>query len=237
MVAAGCVLASCGGTPAPHAAARTTTSSTTTTTTSVAPTTAVSAPQVVVPNVIGLKPSAARTALRGAGFTTVPLNAACSKGTLVSQSVVVSLSVPGRPPNVTVGAVPLAPGTPLTRGARVGITWSGCYPEGSTVPLVTGTKFGQAVRLLHAAGLEWACFSIAPPKTTTTTSAAATTSTTRPATTTSSTATTSTTTTTTTTTAATAAVAKPVVLSQGIPAGTVVRAGSVITFDMHHCPQ
>ena len=155
--------------------------------------------------------------MRGVGFTIDRLNVPCTRGTLASESVVASLSLPGRPPDVSVGAVPLAPGTPLAKGAPVAITWSGCYPEGSPVPLVTGRKFARAVQLLHSAGLEWACFSTRPPRTTTTTSAA----------------TTSTTGTTTTSTA----VATARVLSQGTPAGTVVRAGTVIGFDMRHCPQ
>lgn len=222
------MLASCGGSPAsPHAAARTTTSSVATTTTSVAPSTTVTRPMVTVPNVVGLKISAARAALRGVGFVTVPFNPACNKGTPISQSVVASLSVPGRPPDVKVGAVPLAPGTELPNGARVGITWSGCFPKGSPVPLVTGRTFTQATQLLRLAGLDWACFSVGAAPTTTTTTSAPTTSSTGGA------ATSTTASTTTTTTAP----HHPRVLSQATPAGTVVHAGSVIDFDMHHCPQ
>ena len=139
LLGAACVLASCGNSPAPHAAPTTTTSTTTTTTTP-PPTTTVPA-GVGVPNVVGMKFDLARFYLKTAGFATVPLNAPCNKGTLPSQSVVASLSIPGKPPNVTVGAQPLVPGTPLPKGARVGITWSGCYPAGTTVPLVTGHTF------------------------------------------------------------------------------------------------
>jgi beta-lactam-binding protein with PASTA domain len=185
-----------------------------------------------VPNVVGLKISAARAALRGAGFVTVPFNPACNLGTPVSQSVVASLSVPGRPPDVKVGAVPLAPGSELPKGAQVGITWSGCYPDGSPVPLVTGRTFARATKLLHLAGLDWACFSVgaSPTTTTTTTTTASSTGDTSPSTSTS----TSTSPTAVTTTTVPRA---PRVLSQATPAGTVVRAGSVIDFDMHHCPQ
>jgi beta-lactam-binding protein with PASTA domain len=157
----------------------------------------------------------------------VPLNAACNKGTLASQSVVASLSLPGKPPDVRVGALPLMPGTPLHKGARVGITWSDCYPKGSAVPLVTGLTFAHAVHLLHLAGLNWACYSVGTPTTTTHPHA----TTTRPSTTT-------TTTTATTTTTPPAPLTQPqTVLNQGTRAGTTVRAGSVVTLVMHHCPQ
>lgn len=226
-VAAGCVLASCGGSPAtPHAAPRTTTSRVATTTTTLAPPTTAAGLKVAVPNVIGLKIAAARSTLHQAGFATVPFNPACSKGTLASESVVASLSVPGRPPDVKVGAVPLAPGTELPPGAQIGVTWSGCFPDGSPVPLVIGRTFAGATRQLHLAGLDWACFSVGATATTTSTSSAAT----------SSTGDTSTTTTASTTTTTTAA-PRARVLSQATPAGTVVRAHTVINFDMHHCPQ
>jgi len=87
---------------------------------------------------------------------------------LPSQSVAASLSIPGRPPNVNVGARPLLPGTLLPKGAGVGITWSGCYPAGTTVPFVTGHTFAGAVHLLHLAALNWACYSVGESPTTTT---------------------------------------------------------------------
>ena len=157
---------------------------------------------------------------------TVPFNPACNMGTPISQSVVTSLSVPGRPPDVKLGAVPLAPGTELPTGARVGITWTGCYPGGSPVPLVTGSTFHRATKLFHLAGLDWACFSVGAAATTTTSTSAPTSSSTG-ATATSAPA---------SSTSTTAAPHGPRVLSQATP-GTVVRAGSVIDFDMHHCPQ
>jgi hypothetical protein len=231
VLVAACVLASCANSSSPRAAPTTTTSSTTTTTTS-QPTTLPSG--VGVPNVVGMKIDLARFYLRTAGFATVPLNAPCNKHTLPSQSVVASLSIPGRPPNVTVGAQPLVPGTLLPKGSRVGITWTDCFPAGTTVPPVTGRTFAGAVHLLHLAGLAWACYSVGEP--TTTTTPRTTTTTTRPATT--STAGPTTTTTTTappaaTTTAALAAT----VLSQGTNAGTVVPAGTAVILVMHHCPQ
>ena len=232
VLAAACVLASCANSSAPRATPPTTTSSTTTTTSP--PTTLPSG--VGVPNVVGMKIDLARFYLRTAGFATVPLNAPCNKHTLPSQSVVASLSIPGRPPNVTVGAQPLVPGTLLPKGSRVGITWTDCFPAGTTVPPVTAHTFAGAVHLLHLAGLAWACYSVGEPATTTTTTPRTTTTTTRPATTSTAGPTTTTTTTAplaTTTTAARAAT----VLSQGTNAGTVVPAGTAVILFMHHCPQ
>lgn len=233
LLVAACGLASCGNSPAPRAAPTTTTNSTTTTT---SPPTTTQPQGVGVPDVVGMKIDLARFYLRTAGFATVPLNAPCNKHTLPSQSVVASLSIPGRPPNVTVGAQPLVPGTLLPRGARVGITWSGCFPAGTTVPPVTGQTFAGAVHLLHLAGLAWACYSVGGPTTTTT---HPTTTTTRPVTTsTAGPTSTSTTTTTTAPTATTTTAARTAtVLSQGTKAGTVVQAGATVTLVMHHCPQ
>jgi beta-lactam-binding protein with PASTA domain len=222
VLAAACFLAACGNAPAPRAApttsTSTTTSSTTTTTTTTLP------PGVAVPNVVGMKIDLARFYLWTAGFVTVPLTPPCSKGTPISQSVVASLAVPGKPPDVTVGAQPLVPGTLLDKGALVGITWSGCYPAGTEVPQVVGHTFANAVRLLHLAGLNWACFSVGGPTTTTTTSAG------RPAA------------SSTTTTAApraneAAAAPQPVVITQGTKEGTLVQAGTVVDILMHRCPQ
>ncbi len=238
LLATACVLASCGRSPAPRAAPRATTTTGSTTTTTSSPTTTV--PQGVgVPDVVGMKIDLARFYLRTAGFSTVPLNAACNRGTLPSQSVVASLSVPGRPPNVTVGAQPLVPGTLLPKGARVGVTLSGCYPAGTTVPSVVGHTFPGAVHLLHLAGLDWACYSVGGPTSTTSTTMHPTTTTTRPAATSTTGTPSSTTTTTTTAPRASTTTAPPpaVVLSQGTRAGTVVPAGAVVALVMHHCPQ
>jgi beta-lactam-binding protein with PASTA domain len=229
LLTAACVLASCANSPTPSAAPTTTSSSTTTTTTAVPAT----LPQDVgVPNVVGMKIALARFYLRTAGFATVPFNAACSKGTLASQSVVASLSVPGRPPFVTVDATPLVPGTLLSKGSRVGITWSGCYPEGTVVPMLIGYTFSSAVRIVRRAGLDWACYSSGGP-TTTTHPTTTTTTTTGPTTSSTASPTTSTTTPATTTTAK----VPQTVLSQGIKAGTTVHAGTVVDLVMHHCPQ
>ena len=225
LLAAACVLASCGDSPAPKRhALRTTTTSTTTTTTAPQPTTTTAPPGVAVPDVVGMKVDLARFYLKTAGFKAVPLNAPCNKGSLPSESVVASLSVPGPPPNVATGAQALAPGTPLPKGARVGITWSPCYPAGTQVPAVVGHTFLNAVHLLRLAGLTWACYSVGSPTTTTT---HPTTATTKPGT----SSTTSPPTTTTT---------KPlagVILTQGTAAGTVVNAGAVVNLTMHHCLQ
>jgi hypothetical protein len=166
-----------------------------------------------------MKIDLARFYLKTAGFVTLPLTPPCDKGTPISQSVVASLSVPGKPPDVTVGAQPLAPGTLLDKGASVGITWSGCYPAGTEVPQVVGHTFANAVHLLHLAGLNWACFSVGGPTTTTTTSKAGQAASS------------------TTTTAVATAAPAPVVLSQGTEQGTLVQAGAVVDILMHHCPQ
>jgi len=233
-----CALASCSSSVAPErkAASRKTTTSTTTSTTRPA------VPVVAVPDVIGMKITPAHFYLRVAGFLTINLNAACYKGTVVSQSVVVSLSVPSKPP------VPLLPGAPRPKGSFVGITWSGCYPEGSVVPNITGQTFGAAVHLLHLAGLTWACSSVG----TTTTTRPPTTTTTRPPTTTTTRPPTTTTTRapTTTTNAATslgvassvvhlvASTAPPqTVLSQSPTPGTILSPGMPVAVTMHACPQ
>ena len=168
-----------------------------------------------MPNVIGLKIAAARAALHAVGLPTVGLNVPCSKGTLVSQSVVASLSIAGQPPNPAVGATPLSPGATVPPGTRVGITWSGCYGDRSTVPAVVGLTFAAARHALHAVGLTWACYSVGrshdhdhdlidddnPAVTTTTVKAPQT------------------------------------VLSQDPAAGTVLRPGAVVRITMHFCPQ
>jgi hypothetical protein len=234
ILVATCVLASCGKSSAPNAARTTTTTSSTTTTTTSPPTTL--PPGVGVPNVVGMKIDLAHFYLKTAGFSWVPLNAPCSKGTLPSQSVVASLSIPGKPPNVTVGAQPLLPGTLLPKGVRVGITWSGCYPAGTTVPLVTGHSFAGAVHLLHLAALNWACYSVGPNPTTTTTHPPKTT-TTRPDTTSTADPTSSTTTTTTAPPTTTTAEPPATVLRQGTKAGTAAPAGAVVALVMRRCPQ
>jgi len=234
VLVAASALAACGNSPAPRAAPATTSSSTTTTTTTSPPTTL--PPGVGVPNVVGMKIDLAHFYLKTAGFGWVPLNAPCNKGTLPSQSVVASLSIPGRPPNVTVGAQPLLPGTLLSKGARVGITWSGCYPAGTTVPLVTGRTFAGAVHLLHLAALNWACYSVGPTTTTSTTHPPKTT-TTRPVTTSTADPTSSTTTTTAAPPTTTTPTPPPTVLSQGTKAGTAAPAGAVVALVMPRCPQ
>ena len=210
-----CALSSCGNSPAPPRKALATTTTTTSITTTVAPSTTTTGPGVTVPNVIGLKISAAHAALRAAGFPTVGLNLPCSKGTLVSQSVVASLSVAGKPPNPAVGATPLSPGATVPPGTRVGITWSGCYGDRSAVPAVVGLTFATARHALHAVGLAWACYSVG--RTTTTTSS-------------------STTTTSSAVTTTTARVPQTV-LTQDPAAGTVLRPGAVVRITMHSCPQ
>jgi beta-lactam-binding protein with PASTA domain len=167
-----CALAACGDNSSPGQEDTARSTSTTTTTTSVAPssTTTTTTPGVVVPNVIGQKIRSARSALRTAGFRTVNLNAACNEGTPASQSVVSSLALPGKPPDRAVGAVALNPGTHLPAGTAIGITWSGCYGNGSVVPLVVGVGFPVARHALRLAGLTWACYSVGGATTTASTS-------------------------------------------------------------------
>lgn len=179
---------------------------------------------VAIPNVIGMKITPAHFYLRAAGFFAVPLNAPCNRGGLNGQSVVASLSIPGNPPAVSAGAVPLVPGTPRPKGSKVGITWSGCFPGGSVVPQVTGLAFLAAAKLLRTAGLTWSCYSEGPA--TTTTASVTTSSTSKPPT----SATPRSTTTTTHPPPAT-------VLSQSAPAGTVLAAGTPVKLAMHHCLQ
>ena len=225
---AACLLASCstGPTAAQKKAVRSILTTTTTTTapptsTTTAPSSTTTQPGVAVPNVIGLKITAAHAALRGAGFPSVSLNTPCNKGTLASQSVVASLALPGKPPDIRVGAVPLNPGVALSPGTRVGINWSGCYGDASDVPAVVGLTFAAARQAIHAVGLTWACFSVGKPAPTTTTT-----------TTTDSSSTTSTVPVTTTT----LKVAQTV-LAQSPAPHTVLHPGATVTITMHHCPQ
>ena len=220
----GCALASCSHSPTTEqkkavrsilatTTTTTTTSTTTTTTTSVPPTTT-TAPGVAVPNVIGTKMSTARVALRAAKLVPVSLNTPCNMGTQASQSVVSSLSVPGKAPDPRVGAVPLNPGAVVAPGTRIGVTWSGCFGGSSDVPSVVGLSFIAARHALHAAGLTWACYSVGQA---TTTTEASTTSTTGGTTTT--------------------VKAPPTVLTQDPPAHTAVHPGTSVSLTMHRCPQ
>jgi beta-lactam-binding protein with PASTA domain len=170
---------------------------------------------VAVPNVIGLKIRAARAALVAAGLTSVSLNALCNKGTLASQSVVSSLAIPGKAPDLGVGAVPLSPGAAVPPGTRVGLTWSGCFGVTVTVPSVTGLTLGAAKHALHAVGLTWACYSVGA---TTTTTTHQTSPTDQPVTTT------------------TVKLAQVVVI-QAPTAGAALHPGATVSLTMHHCPQ
>jgi hypothetical protein len=260
ILVAGCVLAACSATPAKpdnlEAKSGSSTTSTTTTSTTLPritlPTTAppTTSPSVVVPNVIGLTPNQARLALRSLGFALVPFNTPCHKGTTASESVVTSLSVPGTGHDPRVDATSLAAGTARPARSQVGVTWSGCYPNGTIVPDVTGLTFDRAVHRLHLAGLAWACFSVGPfrPSHAGTTSSTTKEHTSKSSTDTSATANTnsrtahhhgsnSTTSTTTTTTVAGQAPHVPTVLSQGTKPGTSLKAHTAVDLTMHHCPQ
>jgi beta-lactam-binding protein with PASTA domain len=230
-----CALSSCGSSPphqlkkVAHSGATTSTTSTTTTTTTSSTTSTTplpvfvpaTAPQVAVPNVIGLKIAPARAALRAATLAAVSLNTPCNKGTTASQSVVASLSTPGPTTDPRVGAQPLRPGALVAAKSSVGITWSGCFGGASSVPSVLGLSLPGARQALHAAGLTWACYSVAQPTTTT------------------SSTTTSSTNASTTSSAVTTTTAKPpqVVLTQDPAPGSVVHPGSTVSLTMQHCPQ
>jgi hypothetical protein len=226
-----CLLTSCGSAPsaAQKKAERNILTTTTSTTTTAPPTTATSPtttqPSAVVPNVIGLKITAARTALRAAGFAPVNLSIPCNKGTAASQSVVASLAIPGKPPDVRVGAVPLSAGAGISPGTRIGINWSGCYGDASEVPAVVGLPFPAARQAIHGVGLTWACYSVGKAPTTRTTHAPKTTSTSDA--------------TTTTTAPETTTTVKVVqtVLTQSPAAHTVLHPGDTVTLTMHLCPQ
>ncbi len=259
----GCALAACATTPATpddlEDSAGPTASSTPTTSTSLPdvtmPTGAATStePGIVVPDVIGLAPGQARLVLHSLGFVLVPFNTPCRKGTPASVSVLSSLSVPGPGQDARVGATALAPGSLRPARSRLGVTWSGCYPNGTTVPDVTGLSFDKAVRRLHLAGLAWACFSVPPgqqPRSTTTTSTPAgagappadsstDTSTPKGSSTTTAHRGTSAThhDTATTSTVANQTPHTPTVVSQGTQPGTIVKAHTAVDFTMHHCPQ
>jgi len=204
-------LSSCSSSPTAHEAADTTTTTAASTSTSTSTTVGTTTrPGVAVPNVIGLRITAARAALHAVGLPTVSLNLPCNRGTLASQSVVSSLSIPGTPPNPSLGAVPLSPGADVPPGTRVGITWSACYGNGSAVPAVVGLTFAAARHALHVAGLTWACYSVGKPTTTTMVPSSSTTTTAKPA---------------------------PTVLTQDPVAGTVLRPGATVRITMHACPQ
>ena len=243
----GCALAACATTPSPddlEANSGPTSTSTTTTSSTLPALTmptsapATTAPGVVVPNVIGMKPGQARLVMRSVGFVLVPFNTPCRRGTPASQSVLSSLSVPGPGQDARVGATPLTPGTARPARSRIGVTWSGCYPNGTTVPDVTGLSFDKAVHRLHEAGLAWACFSV-PATHSTHSKHATTTSSTDTGTPPSddSSSTTKPPDTSTSSTAAGQAPNTPPVLSQGTKAGTVLKAHTVVDFTMRHCPQ
>jgi beta-lactam-binding protein with PASTA domain len=174
---------------------------------------------VAVPNVIGMKIAAARSTLRSATLPAISLNTACNKGTLASQSVVSSLSIPGKAPTFDVGAVPLSPGMLVAPGTRVAITWSGCFGDSVEVPVVVGLTLAAARHTLRAVGLNWACYS-AGHGTTTTSAPPMPTTTSDPATTTTE-----------------APKAPQTVLTQSPAAHASLRPGATVSLTMHRCPQ
>ena len=137
---------------------------------------------------------------------------------MASQSVVASLAIPGRSPDVRVGATPLSPGAVAPTGALIGINWSGCFGDASEVPAVVGLSFPAARRAINAVGLAWACFSVGPaaaktthaPKTTTTIEPPETTTT---------------------------VTVVQTVLTQSPAASSVLHPGSTVTLTMYRCPQ
>ncbi len=210
------VLASCSNSPpgdqGQSADRPATTATVTAITASSASTTATTPPAVAVPNIIGLKIAAARSALRDVGLLSVGLNKPCNKGTLLSQSVVDSLALPGKEPTPNVGAVPVGPGSRVPPGTRIAITWSGCYGDTVVVPDVVGLSFAVARDAITGAGLTWACYSVERPRK----KSSSTTSLTSPTTT---------------------QQAPGVVLTQNPHTGAVLRPGATVALTMHACLQ
>ncbi len=190
-------------------------------TASSASTTVVTQPGVAVPDVIGLKIAAARSALRDVGLPSVGLNKPCNKGSLLSQSVVDSLVLPGKEPTLNIGAVPVEPGSKVPPATRIGITWSGCYGNTVVVPAVVGLSFAVASGAITGAGLTWACYSVEKPAKK------------HPNSTSSITASRATTSLSPTTTQSTTGV----VLTQNPHPGAVLRPGATVALTMHACPQ
>ena len=153
------------------------------------------------------------------------LNKPCNKGTVASQSVVASLAIPGKSPDVRVGATPLSPGAGVPTGTLIGINWSGCFGDASAVPALVGLPFPAARRAILAVGLTWACFSVGPATAKTTTGAPKPTSTSDASTTTAAPETTTTVT------------VVQTVLTQSPAANTVLHPGATVTLTMHRCPQ
>jgi beta-lactam-binding protein with PASTA domain len=176
---------------------------------------------VAVPDVVGVRFTAARATLRAAALLPHSLNAPCRKSPPASQSVVSSLSLPGRASDGRVDAVPLSPGSVVPVGSRIGITWSGCYGDASDVPAVVGLTMGAARHAIHAVGLTWACYSVGHVAPTTTSSSDASASTTAAV----------------TVTVATTAKVRQTVLTQNPAAHSVVRPGTTVSLTMRHCPQ
>ena len=85
------------------------------------------------------------------------VNQLCSKGSLTSQSVAVSMSVLGPPPS------PITAGQMVPKRTFIAIAWSGCYGKGVTVPDVVGMSWYTAAHaVLAAGGLQRACISQSP---------------------------------------------------------------------------
>ncbi len=113
--------------------------------------------QIAIPaGVIGEYPAAAKAALSAIGLRFSNLNTVCTKGTLVSTSVVAALELPG-PPVVSLNTGSLVPAKSV-----VAIEWSGCYGKPVTVPNVVGMPWGTAASEIQNAGLKPGCTSAEP---------------------------------------------------------------------------
>ncbi len=189
LVSVALVSASCGRAPSSHRqGAHAGTTTTTTTTTSPPSATSSTTPGIAVPNVVGMQNASAKFYLLEAGFRIIPLTPACDRATPASQSIVLSLEEPGNA-QLKTSPVLIVPGELRPKGSYVGITWSGCFPNGTIAPRVTGMPYVEAIFALHKAGLTWACYSTPatatttkPPATSTTKAVSATTTTNPPAT-------------------------------------------------------
>lgn len=90
---------------------------------------------------------------RSYGFA-CSLNAECSNGTDASESIVTAMEL------YPDGS--LAPGQMIPEGSTIGLTWSGCWPNGTVVPNVTGQPWSSSWHVIHNAGLTINCVSAAP---------------------------------------------------------------------------
>jgi beta-lactam-binding protein with PASTA domain len=128
--------------------------STTTITFTTTSTTEATVPQVVMPQLIGLHQRDLKAAA-GGNFRYHSMNAECSNGTVPSESVVAAVQL-YQP------AGPATSGQMIPKGSVIGLTWSGCWPNGTTVPSELGQPWNSGNEAVRMAGLKVNCVSAAP---------------------------------------------------------------------------